>query len=71
MKMAAEGAKKLLEACQTIVQGAVDLSSWERKIAEEMHLEYEDVEEEDEKVEVGETIELKKVDTNYEVMKMS
>ncbi|KAI5730064.1 hypothetical protein M8J76_009593 [Diaphorina citri] len=67
MKMAAEGAKKLLEACQTIVEGAVDLSSWERKIAEEMHLEYEDVEEEDEKVEVGETIELKKVDTNYEV----
>ncbi|KAL1456567.1 hypothetical protein WDU94_001288 [Cyamophila willieti] len=68
MKMAAEGAQKLLEACTNIVSGAVDLSSWERKIKEEVDVEYEDEEdEEDERVEVGETIELKKQDTQYEV----
>uniref|UniRef100_A0A8D8XEB5 Guanine nucleotide-binding protein-like 1 n=1 Tax=Cacopsylla melanoneura TaxID=428564 RepID=A0A8D8XEB5_9HEMI len=67
MKMAAEGAQKLVEACTNIVGGAVDLSSWETKIKEEMHLEYEDVDDEDDRVEVGETIELKKQDTQYEV----
>lgn len=66
MKMAAEGAQKLLEACRAIVSDAVDLSSWEKKLAEEMDVEYEE-EEEDEKVEVGETIELKKVNTQFEV----
>lgn len=41
LKMAAEGAQKLLEACQSIVGGEVDLTSWHDKIQEEMHLEYD------------------------------
>ena len=61
MRMAAEGAQKLLEACKTLVKDQVDLSSWENKISEEMELEFEDDE-----VEVAETINLKKVDTNFE-----
>uniref|UniRef100_U5ENI0 Guanine nucleotide-binding protein-like 1 n=1 Tax=Corethrella appendiculata TaxID=1370023 RepID=U5ENI0_9DIPT len=35
MRMAAEGATQILNACKEIVDGAVDLSSWEEKIAEE------------------------------------
>ncbi|KAK2583764.1 hypothetical protein KPH14_009674 [Odynerus spinipes] len=41
LKMAAEGAQKLLEACKDIVGDEVDLSSWYNKIQEEMHLEYD------------------------------
>ncbi|XP_070510977.1 guanine nucleotide-binding protein-like 1 isoform X4 [Cardiocondyla obscurior] len=41
LKMAAEGAQKLLEACKDIVGDKVDLSSWYEKIQEEMHLEYD------------------------------
>ncbi|XP_012269823.2 guanine nucleotide-binding protein-like 1 [Athalia rosae] len=36
LRMAAEGAKKLLEVCEQIVGDAVDLSSWCEKIHEEM-----------------------------------
>ncbi|CAH2064987.1 unnamed protein product, partial [Iphiclides podalirius] len=59
-RMCAEGATKVLEACKDIVQGRVDLSSWERKIAEETDVEFDD----DEETEVGETI-LEKADTSY------
>ncbi|XP_047368534.1 guanine nucleotide-binding protein-like 1 [Vespa velutina] len=41
LKMAAEGAQKLLEACQDIVGEEVDLSSWHDKIQEEMNSEYD------------------------------
>lgn len=41
LRMAAEGAQKLLEACKDIVKDKVDLSSWYEKIQEEMHLEYD------------------------------
>jgi ribosome biogenesis GTPase A len=60
LRMAAEGAKMLLEACKSIVNNEVDLSSWHKKISEEMELEFDD-----EDIEVGETIEMKKVDTSY------
>lgn len=42
-KMAAEGAQKLQEACQTLVKDELDLSSWRHKILEEMNFEYEDI----------------------------
>ncbi|XP_021940406.1 guanine nucleotide-binding protein-like 1 isoform X2 [Zootermopsis nevadensis] len=60
LRMAAEGAKMLLEACKSIVNSEVDLGSWQKKISEEMELGFDD-----EYVEVGETIEMKKVDTSY------
>ncbi|PNF33462.1 hypothetical protein B7P43_G03010 [Cryptotermes secundus] len=60
LRMAAEGAKILLEACKCIVNNKVDLSSWHKKISEEMELEFDD-----EDIEVGETVEMKKVDTGY------
>ncbi|XP_035724408.1 guanine nucleotide-binding protein-like 1 isoform X1 [Vespa mandarinia] len=41
LKMAAEGAQKLLEACQDIVGEEVDLNSWHDKIQEEMNAEYD------------------------------
>ncbi|XP_072746102.1 guanine nucleotide-binding protein-like 1 [Anoplolepis gracilipes] len=41
LRMAAEGAQKLLEACKDIVKDKVDLSSWHEKIQEEMHSEYD------------------------------
>ncbi|XP_043278283.1 guanine nucleotide-binding protein-like 1 [Venturia canescens] len=41
MKMAAEGAQKLMETCREIVADKVDLTSWQEKIQEEMHLEYD------------------------------
>jgi len=41
LRMAAEGAQKLLEACKNIVGDKVDLSSWYEKIQEEMHSEYD------------------------------
>ncbi|GFG32691.1 hypothetical protein Cfor_05158 [Coptotermes formosanus] len=60
LRMAAEGAKTLLEACKSIVNNEVDLSSWHKKISEEMELEFDD-----DDIEVGESIEMKKVDTSY------
>lgn len=41
LKMAAEGAQALLEECKKLVGGEVDLSSWQAKIKEEMHSEYD------------------------------
>lgn len=41
LKMAAEGAQKLMETCKEIVENNVDLSSWQEKIQEEMNLEYD------------------------------
>ncbi|KAK9500051.1 hypothetical protein O3M35_001392 [Rhynocoris fuscipes] len=63
MRMAAEGAQKLLNACKDIVNDDVDLSSWQTKINEEKVLEF-DIDE-DEEVEIGETVNLKKQDTGY------
>ncbi|XP_050360130.1 guanine nucleotide-binding protein-like 1 [Nymphalis io] len=59
-RMCAEGATKILEACKDIVSNEVDLNSWDRKIKEEMDLEFD----EDEETEVGETI-LEKSDTTF------
>lgn len=42
LKMSAEGAQKIMETCKEIVKDAVDLSSWEQKIKEEMNLEFDD-----------------------------
>uniref|UniRef100_A0A1B6C3N2 Guanine nucleotide-binding protein-like 1 n=1 Tax=Clastoptera arizonana TaxID=38151 RepID=A0A1B6C3N2_9HEMI len=61
-RMAAEGAEKLLQVCQNITQGKVDLTSWKTKITEEKTLEYEC---DEVKIEVGKTI-ISKVDTSYE-----
>ncbi|XP_012282012.1 guanine nucleotide-binding protein-like 1 [Orussus abietinus] len=41
LRMAAEGAQKLLETCKEIVGNQVDLSSWHEKIQEEIHSEYD------------------------------
>lgn len=41
LKMAAEGAQKLLETCRDIVGDKVDLNSWHDKIQDEMHTEYD------------------------------
>ncbi|KAK0093821.1 hypothetical protein PV326_012553 [Microctonus aethiopoides] len=41
LRMAAEGAQKLLETCREIVGDKVDLTSWQEKIHEEMNLEYD------------------------------
>lgn len=60
MRMAAEGAQKLVEACKSIVKDQVDLSSWQSKISEEMEVEFEN-----DDLEVAETINLKKVDTSF------
>ncbi|GAB1868182.1 Guanine nucleotide-binding protein-like 1 [Camponotus japonicus] len=60
LRMAAEGAQKLLEACKDIVKDKVDLSSWYEKIQEEMHLEY-DLDDIDHK----DNITIEKEDTTY------
>lgn len=59
LRMAAEGAQKLYDTCKTIVNDQVDLSSWNKKIKEEMDSEYENDE-----VEIDEEIKIK-VDTDY------
>ncbi|KPJ00417.1 Guanine nucleotide-binding protein-like 1 [Papilio xuthus] len=59
-RMCAEGATKILEACKEIVNGQVDLTSWEKKIAEESKIEFD----EDDDTEVGETI-IQQADTSY------
>jgi ribosome biogenesis GTPase A len=62
-RLAAEGSQQLFEICKNIVGDNIDVSSWETKIKEEMNLEYED--DEDEKVEIGETVQTKTVDTSF------
>ncbi|XP_061381859.1 guanine nucleotide-binding protein-like 1 [Danaus plexippus] len=57
LRMCAEGATKLLEACKEIVEGKVDLSAWEKKIQDEGDLDFDEAE-------VGETI-VEKPDTTY------
>ncbi|XP_065161494.1 guanine nucleotide-binding protein-like 1 [Atheta coriaria] len=61
IRMAAEGTQLLLDACKSIVNDRVDLSSWEQKIKEECHEDFQD----SDRVEVGETIEIKKTDASY------
>ncbi|KAJ8672775.1 hypothetical protein QAD02_004035 [Eretmocerus hayati] len=60
LKMAAEGAQKIMETCKKIVGEHVDLTSWHEKIQEEMHVEYDfdDLERE-------ENVILEKKDTSY------
>lgn len=41
LRMAAEGAQKIMETCKKIVGDQVDLTSWHEKIQEEMNLEYD------------------------------
>lgn len=60
LKMAAEGAQKVLEACKNIVGDRVDLGSWQEKIQEEMHLEY-DLDEIDHK----DNVTIQEEDTTY------
>lgn len=60
LRMAAEGAQKLLEACKDIVKDKVDLSSWHEKIQEEMHSEY-DLDDIDHK----DNVTIEKEDTTY------
>ncbi|KAJ8973127.1 hypothetical protein NQ317_001557 [Molorchus minor] len=62
IRMAAEGTQQILEVCKKIVGNIVDLTNWENKIKDELNEEYDP---EHEKVEVGETIQLKNVDTNF------
>lgn len=60
LKMAAEGAQKIMEACKEIVGDKVDLKLWHEKIQEEMHLEYDldDLERKD-------NVTVEKKDTSY------
>ncbi|CAL7945464.1 unnamed protein product [Xylocopa violacea] len=60
LKMAAEGAQKLLDTCKEIVGDDVDLSSWQEKIQEEMQMEF-DLDDADHK----ENVTIKKEDTSY------
>lgn len=59
--MAAEGAQQILEICKRLSGNSVDLSDWENKIKEEMDV----VGSDEEKLEVGEHITLKQVETDY------
>jgi hypothetical protein len=52
-QMCVEGATKILEACKEIVNGEVNLESWENKIRDEAKVEFD----EDEQPEVGELFE--------------
>ncbi|XP_014216237.1 guanine nucleotide-binding protein-like 1 [Copidosoma floridanum] len=60
LKMAAEGAKKIMETCKEIVGDQVDLTLWQEKIQEEMHSEY-DLDD----LERKEEILVEKKDTSY------
>ncbi|XP_059472020.1 guanine nucleotide-binding protein-like 1 [Neocloeon triangulifer] len=60
MRMAAEGAEQLLQACENIVSGQVDLSSWHKKVAEELNTEYDD-----DHLIIGQTHETEQIDTTY------
>jgi ribosome biogenesis GTPase A len=59
--MAAEGTQQIFEVCKKLVGSNVDLSLWENKIKEETNVEYAD----GENVEIGETVQLKTVDTEF------
>lgn len=61
MRMAAEGTQQLLEICKHLTGNNVDLTEWENKIKEEMQL----TDEQDDKVDIGENITLKQVETDY------
>lgn len=61
LRMAAEGTQVLFDACKKIVGDSLDLTSWQKKIQEEIEHEFED----GDKVEIGERIELKETDTAY------
>lgn len=63
MRMAAEGAQKLFDACNEIVKGQVDLTSWQEKISEEMTIEHDIGEEE---VEIVKTVNLRHQDTFFQ-----
>ncbi|KAF4531516.1 hypothetical protein B566_EDAN004112 [Ephemera danica] len=52
-RMAAEGAQQVLQACEKIVNNDIDLSSWHKKIAEELQADFDD-----ECLEVGESIQV-------------
>lgn len=60
LKMAAEGAQKLLDICKEIVGDNVDLTSWQEKIQEEMQMEF-DLDDADHKS----NITVEKEDTSY------
>lgn len=60
LKMSAEGAQKIMEACKEIVGDKVDLTSWQQKIQEEMNIEY-DFDELDRK----DNVVIEKKDTSY------
>lgn len=60
LRMATEGALKMLEACKELVGEKVDLSSWETKIKEEATLEYE----EGDNTEIGQVL-LEQNDSSY------
>ncbi|CAH1169968.1 unnamed protein product [Phaedon cochleariae] len=63
IRMAAEGTQQILEVCQKLVGDKVDLSSWQKKIKEEMSDEVADSE--DDGPEIGETLHVKSVDTQF------
>jgi len=69
-KMAAEGALRLFEACDAIVGGAVDLATWRQKIIEELSAKESNASAEgddgDDGIEIGETIQVNKIDTGFE-----
>ncbi|XP_003703243.1 nucleostemin 4 [Megachile rotundata] len=60
LRMAAEGAQKLLDTCKQIVGDNVDLTSWHSKIQEEMQMEFDldDVSHKD-------SVTIEKEDTSY------
>nr|XP_034192846.1 guanine nucleotide-binding protein-like 1 [Osmia lignaria] len=60
LRMAAEGAQKLLDTCKQIVGDNVDLTSWQNKIQEEMQMEFDldDVSHKD-------SVTIEKEDTSY------
>lgn len=60
--MAAEGTQQILEVCRELVGDSVNLTPWETKIKEEMNSEYSEAEDQ---VEIGETVHLKSVETQY------
>ncbi|XP_072396262.1 guanine nucleotide-binding protein-like 1 [Diabrotica undecimpunctata] len=62
IRMAAEGAQQILEACKKIVASQVDLTSWSNKIKEEMNVEYND---QSEDVTIGEIVHTKNGDTEF------
>nr|XP_023012492.1 guanine nucleotide-binding protein-like 1 [Leptinotarsa decemlineata] len=64
IRMAAEGTQQLFDICKKLVKDEVDLSSWQSKIKEELEEEY--IDNDVENLEIGETVQLKNVDTHYQ-----